>query len=117
MTYTAIPIQQIPWVTVTGDTQMIVNQGYIINGAIPLNMTLPVNFAVGDMIKIRGGDGNGWVVRQNILQSCQVSNLTTTIGVAGQIQSALNWNSLDLTGYIANTKMTALPIGGEPNVV
>lgn len=118
MTYTAIPIQQIPWVTVTSDTQMVANQGYIIDGLVALNMTLPPTFLVGDIIKIRGGDGNGWVVKQNNVpsQSIQVQNLTSTSGAAGSVASSANWNSLDLTGYIANTKMTALPIGGTPIV-
>jgi hypothetical protein len=117
MTYTAIPAQSIPWVTVISDTQMIVNQGYIINGGVALNMTLPVNFAEGDLIRIRGADGNGWIVKQNAGQSCQVNNLTTTVGTLGEIQSDQDWNSIDLLGYIADTKMSAFPIGGEPNVV
>ena len=77
------PSGSFPWTVVNSNTSMSVNSGYIINGVGSLNMLLPAASAVGDIIEIATLGTNGCVITQNALQSLNIIDETSTIGVTG----------------------------------
>ena len=105
------------WSTVSANTPMLPSRGYIINGVGPIDMTLPVNFAIGDTITILGAAGNGWNIKQNGSQSIIVNATSTTVGAGGEIDSTANWNCITIEGVVANTTFQATNIVGTPNVI
>lgn len=80
------------WETITVDTILENNKGYIIDGAMQLNLTLPDNCEVGDTIEILMGSTQGFnlVPAMGIdfyMGKKQIVNYIET--VPGQINSAL----------------------------
>lgn len=104
------------YVTVTTDTLMQTNTAYIINGGVPLNMTLPPNFVAGDTILIRGANGAGWIVKQNAGQDILYNGTNTTVGT-GELQSTANWNCVTLEAVTTNTQMQVTGNTGILNAI
>lgn len=75
----------IPWTTVTTNTAMAVNNGYIINGSGSINMLLPPTATVGQTILIQTLGRNGFVITQNANQTINFIDKDTTIGVSGSL--------------------------------
>lgn len=71
------------WNTVNANTNMAVNNGYIVNGVGSINLLLPAVCAVGDIVKIRTLGTNGCVITQNNLQSVNIVDATSTVGALG----------------------------------
>ncbi len=95
------------WFTVSVNTQMAPNSGYVVTGNCTL--TLPVNFSVGDQIEIIAYEGM-WSVAQNSGQSIRVGIVTSTSGVTGSISSHDIGDVIILRGVLANTVLMA--VGG-----
>jgi hypothetical protein len=111
------PSSDVQTIVVNANTNMAVNTIYIIDGAVPLDMTLPVNFSTSDRIGIRGANGNGWIIKQNANQSILAGGLTSTVGVGGEVQSTANWNCIDLEVIDDDLQMEATNIEGVINVI
>lgn len=85
----------IAWQTITTDTQLAVNNGYFVNGADTITLTLPVTAAVGDVIEIRvlGTAVNSWIIAQNAGQQVVGNDsggntpTVTTVGVTGNVSA------------------------------
>lgn len=71
------PAYRFPWTTVTADTQLVSNNGYMTNAASQLNLTLPLSSAinVGDTVRVSSIGTGGWKIFQNDLQSIIVGVL------------------------------------------
>ena len=92
------------YTTVTADTPMSVNQGYITNkGGSAATMTLPATSAVGSAISIIGRGATGWVIAQNAGQSIHMNSVTTTVGVGGSLASSAQYNAVDIVCTVADT--------------
>lgn len=95
------------WNTVAGNTNMAVNNGYIVNGVGSINLLLPPVCAVGDIVKIRTLGTNGCVITQNNLQSVNIVDVTSTIGIGGTVTlNATNGvlsGAMDIECLVANT--------------
>lgn len=76
------------WNTVINNTVMSPNAGYWVDGAIPLEMTLPPLSATKSIIKIQDIGGNGTIIKQNAGQSVTYLDKVTTVGVGGSITLA-----------------------------
>jgi hypothetical protein len=101
----------IGWNEITGTTQtMAADQGYVTNNAGLVTLTLPTTAAFGTVINIVGKGAGGWKVAQNAGQNIQLGSSSSTVGVAGYIESTNQFDSIDLLCTTANTTWTA--IGG-----
>lgn len=97
------------YTTVTADTPMAVNQGYITNKAgTAASMTLPAVAAVGDVVSVVGRGATGWSVAQNAGQSIHMNAATTTVGVGGSLASTAQYNTVLLLCTVANTEFTVI---------
>ncbi len=93
------------WNIVTTDTQMISDQGYIVNSSIPITLALPITSNYGDEIAISSLGTGGWIVSQINYQTITITN-TTTPGVAGSISSTGSTDSIRLVCTIDNLSWT-----------
>lgn len=92
------------WTEVTGTSQTAsVNNGYILNNAGLVTLTLPSTAAVGDMVAVVGKGAGGWRVAQNSGQLIHIGVLTSTTGVTGHIDSNQQYDSIQLICIVANT--------------
>ncbi len=95
------------WSVVAANTGMVINNGYIINGAGSIDMLLPAVSAVGDIIKIATLGVNGCVITQNAGQSVNIVDETSTIGVGGtvtlQTTNGVLSGSITLVCLVADT--------------
>lgn len=103
------------YTVITANTVLVPNQGYIVNAASPVTLTLPLAFAEGSVIKILGYAG-GFTIAQNVGQQIVWLNASTTSGGAGSIASTLPSDSIDLVGFIANDVLIVSGAGGNLTV-
>lgn len=111
-----------PWLAVSADTLMIVNQGYIPQSAtMPVTLTLPATPTVGDSVRIQGSGAAGWVVAQQAGQTIQVSNLSltpptawTTSGVGHGLTGG-DHDGVELQ-YIGSGRFTVISRQGSPQI-
>jgi hypothetical protein len=107
-----IPSNTFTYSVITSNTVLVAGQGYIVNAASPITLTLPLTFAEGSIIKILGYAG-GFTVAQNSGQQIVWLNTSTTSGTGGSIASSLPTDSLDLVGFIANDVLIVSGAGGN----
>lgn len=91
------------WSTVAVNTAMAVNNGYVTNGAVPLQMLLPPVAAVGDSVQIMGLGVGGWQVIQNGGQTIRFNSVSTTTGGLGSLSSTQRYNGVELICIVTNT--------------
>lgn len=85
------------WNTVTGDTTMSVNNGYITNCPTGIvHLLLPSTTNIGSEIKITSQSLSGWQVTQNSGNIIYFGNMQTSIGTAGFLQNTANRDSISL---------------------
>jgi hypothetical protein len=116
----ALPTFQNPtgyvWTEVTGTTQsMAVDSGYIANNAARVTMTLPSVCSVGDTISVAGKGTGGWKIAQNAGQVIRAGSSSTTVGVAGYLESTNQYDSIELLCITANTDWVVLT-GPQGNI-
>jgi len=70
------------WVTVTAtNAQSYPNVGYLCaNDTTPVTIVLPASPSVGDVIKVAGVGGAGWILAQNASQTILAGNLSDSVG-------------------------------------
>lgn len=70
------------WVTVSsGTAQSYPNVGYLCaNDTTPVTIILPASPSVGDVIKVAGVGGAGWIIAQKAGQTILAGNLSDSIG-------------------------------------
>lgn len=104
------------WTEVTGTTQsMSVDSGYIANNAARVTMTLPSVCSVGDTISVAGSGAGGWKIAQNAGQVIRAGSSSTTVGVAGYLESTNQYDSIELLCITANTDWVVLT-GPQGNI-
>lgn len=88
LTISALSPTAFSWQTVTANTTMVPNNGYIINGN-SLQMLMPASANVGDMIKVSAPGFYEWTfsITQPSTVQMEVGNVITTSGVDGSIAS------------------------------
>jgi len=110
-------VQFFNWNEVVGPTLMLPDNGYWVTNAALTNMTLPVICPKDAIIKVsRQGAGN-FSVRQNAGQQIQYENLSTTLGVAGHIDSQEIGDVLTMVCRVANTLFVVEASVGNYDVV
>lgn len=105
------------WNEVTGISQTAaVNNGYILNNAGLVTLTLPSTASVGDVVEVAGKGAGGWKVGQNSGQLIHFGSTTTTTGTGGSLASVNQWDNLRLLCVTANTTWTVLSSQGNITV-
>lgn len=100
-----------PFIEVTGTSQaMAINKGYIANNPALVTTTLPLTSAVGDLVWIVGKGLGGWQIAQNAGQTIHFGNQDTTNGVGGHLDSANQYDAIQLLCTVANTDWTCTGI-------
>jgi len=101
------PPSLFPFTEVTSATQMMaVNNGYITNNPGLLTATLPSTSNVGDLIWIIGKGVGGWRIAQNAGQTIYFGNQSTSTGVGGHLDSASQYDAIQLLCITANADWT-----------
>lgn len=96
--YTALKIQQPPWHIANVNTVTVVNNGYFSSSGGTINLTLPANFAVGDVIRISNIAGQF----SALLAPATTVNFGNTV-VNTSITSTNVGDTIELIGCVANT--------------
>ncbi len=90
------------WTTVSGTTQSAaVSNGYVTNNAGAVTVTLPTTFAVGDAVEVKGLGAGGWVLAAGTATTIRLGNSVTSS--AGSLTSANQYDTVKVTGLVANT--------------
>lgn len=101
------------WNVVAVNTTMNVNQGYIINAAGPLQMTLPALANAGDVIRVCGFNAAGWEILTSPGQTVHFG-----IDDAGtSITSSNRYDNLEIVCVAANTDWVVLSGVGNMTLV
>lgn len=91
------------WNTVTTNTNMLPNNGYITNGSLPLTLTLPSTSAVGDIIEIVFKSSAGWSIAQGAGQTIYHGSVNTTTGVTGSFFNVDSGSCVSMICITADT--------------
>ena len=89
---------------------MAINTGYIANNAALVTATLPAVSAIGDFVWIVGKGAGGWQIAQNAGQTIHFGNQNTTVGPGGHLDSANQYDAIQLLCTAANTDWTCTGI-------
>lgn len=106
-----------PWTTVTINTSMAVNNGYVTNAGSQLQMTLPATAAVGDVIEILGRGTGGFIVKQNAGQTIHFGGTSSTTGTGGSVASINQYDTILLKCLITNTDWSVTSASSNLTVV
>jgi hypothetical protein len=100
----------LPWTVVTGTTQAAaVDNGYIVNNAGLVTVTLPATSAVGKVVAVTGiNNATGWSIAQNAGNTIFFGSVTTTPGVGGSLSSTATRDSVFLVCVTANAGWNVL---------
>lgn len=89
------------WSTVTTNTTIVVNNGYVANGAV--TFTLPASSAVGDMFAIVQLSANSFIINVGTGQTIVCNGLACTTST-GNIQANGQNDTIIFVCSVANTK-------------
>jgi hypothetical protein len=103
------PAYRFPWTTVTTNTQMAGNNGYIANAASMLTLTLPASASlnVGDTLRVTGMGTGGWKIAQSDSQRILVDQMKIVAGSSSWKPrgNLLFWNNISCSAD--GTRLTA----------
>lgn len=107
----------IAWTEVTGTSQTAaVDNGYILNNAALVTLTLPDTAALGSVVRVCGKGAGGWRVAQNAGETIHFGSSDTTTGVGGRLDSTNQYDTVELLCTVANTDWTILSSIGNITV-
>ena len=107
------------WNTVTSNTAVAINNGYMCNSGSSLAMTLPTTFSVGDQILIYGISTGGWNIVQPAVSGygIQIGNVITMTGAGGSLTANAGSDCIQLVGAVANTTWKCIVQSGNISYV
>jgi len=97
------------WVTATANVPTSYpNVGYLCaNDTTPVTITLPASPSAGDVIKVAGAGGAGWIIAQNAGQTILAGNLSDSIGQSWTPHDSIRaWSSV--ASSADGTKLVAM---------
>lgn len=90
-----------------------VNTEYTTNNAATVSLTLPINSAVGDTIRVNGKGAGGWRIdQQNAGHIIHVGAQNTTLGPTGSLASATQFASVTLRCVTTNNVWVGIAFAG-----
>lgn len=84
------------WDTVTGNTNISENHGYITAGNSLVNLLLPATAAIGSEVKVTARTLSGWKITQSAGNTIYFGDMQTTQGTGGYLQFTQNRDSVGL---------------------
>lgn len=104
------------WLTVTASQDMLSGYGYNTNSASLIELLLPSNGVMGDIVQIVGMGAGGWRITQNSNNQMIMGNLSTTAGTGGYIESTYYTDSITLE-CLGNGTWTRIAVAGNISVI
>lgn len=105
------------WNIVAAASQALAAENGYINTNVGLTtFTLPAVTIVGDTYQIAGNSAGGWRVAQNAGQQIHYGSVSTTVGVAGQLDSTSAHDCIEILCITANTTFIILDSVGTITV-
>ena len=100
------------WTEVTNaSVNAAVNNGYILNNAGLLTVTLPSTYAVGDEIRFCGKGAGLYVLQANAGDTIHFGNQNSSSG--GTVTATNRYDTVHILGTVANTEWTVLTSVGN----
>lgn len=107
----------IVWSEVTGTSQAgTVSNGYILNNAGLVTLTIPTTAAVGSIIRVVGKGAGGWRIAQNASELIHFGTSVTTTGTGGRLDSVNRYDAVEIVCTVADTEWTVLSSQGNITV-
>lgn len=92
--------------SIAGTTQAAaVNTRYIVANAAQTTITLPTTFAIGDVVIIKGLGAGGWILAAGTATTIRLGSSVTSS--AGSLTSANQYDTIAVSGLVANTTWSA----------
>ena len=101
------------WSAITADQSAVVNNGYLMNKASLLALTLPTTAAVGDRFKIIAMAATGWQITQSSGQQIFFGTANTVSGATGTLTSSALGDSVELVCSVANNSFIVVDAIGN----
>lgn len=109
------------WTVETANLTAVKGHGYFANSASPgpgaLEVTIPAVSVVGDTFKVYAFNSNGFTIRQQAGQFCQLGTSTTTTGVGGSIVGLFVGTVVELVCSVANTQWEVTDYSGNLSAI
>jgi len=104
VTSTTAGFSPLPFTVITGATQGVLDNGYITSSTSQIVLTLPVSSTIGSILKATNIGSGGFRIAQNAGQVIWLSNVSTTVGTGGYIQTVeTRGDSVEVIAIIAST--------------
>ena len=108
----------ITWNLINDDTSVDLEpgNGYVPNNSFIVDFFLPLTSEFGDLYVISGLGEGGWTVQQNANQRIIVGLNTTTTGLAGDVESTSQYDTIELLCVEPNLTWKAIDWTGNVHV-
>ncbi len=107
----------VTWSEVTGTSQaMSVDNGYIVNNASLVTLTLPATATIGQTLEVLWKGAGGWKIAQNASQQIRIGILTSTSGTGGSIASSNSGDCIRLKCIVAGASTIWEAASGWGNI-
>jgi len=104
-------------VTVAGPTPMAVQNGYVANAGVQVNLTLPAVAVLGEVVKIDGKGAGLFQIQQAAGQTIHFLGSDTTTGAGGTLTATDQYGCLTLRCTVANLDFVVESSQGNFTVV
>jgi hypothetical protein len=102
------------WAAVPGNTiALVADGGYMLDNGALTTATLPLTCAVGETIRLIGSGTGLFLIAQNAGQSIKLGNVSSTVGVMGDLSSSSQYDSIELLCIVADTVFAVLSSVGN----
>lgn len=106
------------WIEVTTTPYSMNSEyGYIANSSFLIELELPTNADVGEVIRVVGRGSGGWKITQDAGQVIHFISKDTTIGLTGYLASTEQYDSVELLCIVENTEFVVLSSTGNITIV
>lgn len=102
------------WQTLSVSQPLLINVGYFLNSTTPQNYALPTVAGFGEIIALVNVNTGPFTITQAAGQQINFGTAASTLGVAGDIESLAQGDSLTLVCFVPNTIFYVL--GGSQGI-
>lgn len=106
-----------PWTVINSNTAAVSDNGYFVNTAGNINISLPATSAIGDTIEISEISTGTWTITQAAGQRVRLGSQQTTLGVGGSLASTQPGDSIRITCYSPNSLWVSTSSTGNITVI
>lgn len=96
------------WTTVSANTSLLINNGFVCTGGAALSFALPVSSSVGDVVAICLDGSTSWTITQAANQQIRFGANATTLGIGGSLTSTSVGDTITMVCSVANLKWNVI---------